>query len=319
MKKDLGGGGIDIPMSPLKRPSLDRDPNKKPASLSRSYCEICKKELCNKYFMKTHMLKMHGIMMEDGPPKNSVSVSRHNLNEDGSAMPAHLRENGLMNMFPMGDFPAPPPLGEFSRLLMQQGEKNMERQKEMERQRDSNGQAGHICSLCSHTFPDIIALQVHIIKSHGALPPTTGLDGMFNKKFNEKIDEKDEEKEAKEKEDITEEDADEDEEGEVPAPVPAGHNPVFPFPLGSGPPAPQDGEASKNLQELLQRQLQFPGIINPLMGFPGLAGGPPGGNNQFQGLFNMFLSEMLKKVQKDTPPQTPPSSPPPGEGAESSS
>ena len=55
MKKDLGGS-IDIPMSPLKRPA-EKDPNKKPASLSRSYCEICKKELCNKYFMKTHMMK----------------------------------------------------------------------------------------------------------------------------------------------------------------------------------------------------------------------------------------------------------------------
>ena len=61
MKKDLVGGEIDIPKSPLKRPSRDRDPNKKPASLSRSYCEICEKELCNKYFMKTHMMKMHGI------------------------------------------------------------------------------------------------------------------------------------------------------------------------------------------------------------------------------------------------------------------
>ena len=36
----------------------------KPASTSRSYCEICKKELCNKYFMKTHMTKMHGINLE---------------------------------------------------------------------------------------------------------------------------------------------------------------------------------------------------------------------------------------------------------------
>ena len=323
---------MDLSMSPLKRPSMDRDPNKKPASLSRSYCEICKKELCNKYFMKTHMMKMHGIMMEDGPPKGSVPCDickkelssryflkvhmahEHGLNEDGSALPPHMRENGLMNMFPMGDFPAPPPLGEFSRLLMQQGEKNLERQKELERQRESNGQAGgHICSLCSNTFPDIITLQVHIIKSHGALPPTSGLDGMFNKNFPDKLDEKDEEKEGKEKEDIAEDEGDEDDESEVAAGAPAAQNPpVFPFPLGPGGPGGQDGqEASKNLQELLQRQLQFPGIINPLMGFPGLAAPPPGGNNQFQGLFNMFLSEMLKKVSKETPPQTPPSSPPP--------
>lgn len=31
-----------------------------------SYCEICNKELCNKYFMKTHMQKMHGIEIENG-------------------------------------------------------------------------------------------------------------------------------------------------------------------------------------------------------------------------------------------------------------
>merc|ERR1719195_1672100 len=114
MKKDLGGA-IDIPMSPMKRPSLDRDPNKKPASLSRSYCEICKKELSNKYFMKVHMAHEHG------------------LGEDGAPMPP---------MFPgMSEFPAPPPLGEFSRLLMQQGEKNLERQKELERQRREEREA----------------------------------------------------------------------------------------------------------------------------------------------------------------------------------
>lgn len=31
-----------------------------------SYCEICNKELCNKYFMKTHMQRMHGIEIENG-------------------------------------------------------------------------------------------------------------------------------------------------------------------------------------------------------------------------------------------------------------
>lgn len=31
---------------------------------SRSYCTICHKELCNKYFMRIHMLKVHGISIE---------------------------------------------------------------------------------------------------------------------------------------------------------------------------------------------------------------------------------------------------------------
>lgn len=340
MKKDLGssvGGSLDIPLSPMKRPSLERDPNKKPASLSRSYCEICKKELCNKYFMKTHMMKMHGIMMEDGPPKGSVPcdickkelssryflkvhmAQEHGMNEDGTPLPPHMRDNGLMNMFPpLGDFPAPPPLGEFSRLLMQQGEKNMERQKELERQRqrsESGNGGGHVCSLCSNTFPDIIALQVHIIKSHGALPPTTGLDSlMLGKMDNNKTDNAndDEVEEVREKGDDTGEEEEKEEEKEEDKSSSAPMNPMLPFLFGGGMPG-QDNEASKNLQELLQRQMMMPGMMNPFQGL----GSAPAGNQQFQGLFNMFLSEMLKKVQKDTPPQTPPSSPPPPQETDS--
>ncbi|XP_018914884.2 LOW QUALITY PROTEIN: uncharacterized protein [Bemisia tabaci] len=33
---------------------------------STSFCDICKKELCNKYFMKTHMQRMHNISIETG-------------------------------------------------------------------------------------------------------------------------------------------------------------------------------------------------------------------------------------------------------------
>lgn len=35
-----------------------------------NYCTICNKELCNKYFMKTHMLKMHGISLEMEPTED---------------------------------------------------------------------------------------------------------------------------------------------------------------------------------------------------------------------------------------------------------
>merc|ERR1719150_1468291 len=61
---------------------------------------------------------------------------------------------------------------------MQQGEKSMEKMKEEQR---SGSGPGHICSLCCQSFPDIIALQVHIIKNHGALPPVSGLDSALNK------------------------------------------------------------------------------------------------------------------------------------------
>lgn len=56
-----------VPTTPKSTSSqqMDRKPtiNVTPTS---SYCEICNKELCNKYFMKTHMQKMHGIEIENG-------------------------------------------------------------------------------------------------------------------------------------------------------------------------------------------------------------------------------------------------------------
>ena len=239
-------------------------------------------------------------------------ASAHGLNEDGSPIPPHMRESGLLNMFPMGsDFPPPPPMGEFSRLLMQQGEKNMERMKELDRLKDS----GHICSLCSNTFPDIVALQVHIIKSHGALPPGAGLEGILGKhkdvleedqRMEEDVDPKED---AMGDADITER---EDElkagDGDKLKDSPVAHQP-FGFPLDVTKMAASHKPSAIN--DLLARQMMgggapFPGLMNPLL----LGGGPTGpANQQFQGLFNMILSEMLKKVQKDTPPQTPPISP----------
>ena len=209
----------ELAASPKK---LDKDPNRKPASLSRSYCEICKKELCNKYFMKTHMLKMHGINIEGGPPPpgliSTVSggsnsngptggvicqickkelcskyflkvhlQNSHGLNEDGSPYTPNMKENGglFAGLFPLS---APPPelLGlassmpdsehYFSRLLGEQSEISRERLKEMERHKQGGG-PGHTCSLCGEGFPEIVALQVHIIKSHGAFPPESGIFG----------------------------------------------------------------------------------------------------------------------------------------------
>lgn len=39
---------------------------RKPSAMLSSFCKICNKELCNKYFMKTHMQRMHGISIQNG-------------------------------------------------------------------------------------------------------------------------------------------------------------------------------------------------------------------------------------------------------------
>lgn len=44
-----------------------REPGeRKQSSMLSSFCKICNKELCNKYFMKTHMQRMHGISIQNG-------------------------------------------------------------------------------------------------------------------------------------------------------------------------------------------------------------------------------------------------------------
>lgn len=46
--------------------SFARVDRKHSAATLSSFCKICNKELCNKYFMKTHMQRMHGISIRNG-------------------------------------------------------------------------------------------------------------------------------------------------------------------------------------------------------------------------------------------------------------
>lgn len=65
MNSDRGGGSL----------SGDRSSNEDKIRnvTGRNYCNICNKELCNKYFMKTHMLKMHGINIDEHPAEAAVT------------------------------------------------------------------------------------------------------------------------------------------------------------------------------------------------------------------------------------------------------
>lgn len=37
-------------------------------STGRNFCNFCNKEVCNKYFLRTHMLKMHNIVIDENKP-----------------------------------------------------------------------------------------------------------------------------------------------------------------------------------------------------------------------------------------------------------
>lgn len=133
-----------------------------------SYCEICNKELCNKYFMKTHMHRMHGIEIENGAQiggvvcnicnkelcsKYFLRVHKHNTHgivDEGSPLPQP-RQNGdgirSEPIFPMEVNLKP---GEISEL--------------------SNRYFTHfteVCPLCNRRFRGSKWLRTHLMSDHG--------------------------------------------------------------------------------------------------------------------------------------------------------
>lgn len=65
----------DAPDHGPRPPSSSPPPqdDRRASSSGSSFCEICNKELCNKYFMRTHMQRMHGISLESGTQLGGVT------------------------------------------------------------------------------------------------------------------------------------------------------------------------------------------------------------------------------------------------------
>lgn len=136
-----------------------------------SFCEICQKELCNKYFMKTHMQRMHGIEIENGAQiggvvcnvcnkelcsKYFLRVHKHNTHgiiDEGSPLPQP-RQNGVEPTEPDSAFP-------------QQLDANL---KPGEISELSNRYFTHfteVCPLCSRRFRGSKWLRTHLMSDHG--------------------------------------------------------------------------------------------------------------------------------------------------------
>ena len=209
----------------------------------------------------------------------------------------------------------------FSRLLGEQSEKlkELERQKQMlgggspHKNNGVNGSppssssaCAHTCSLCGEGFPEVVALQVHIIKSHGAFPPEIQIPGVpppggSTPSTSAAEDSERRESDAKMKNSDNESDREQAEQparmartssgpptSAAPSPVTMTVPPAFPFPGLDGmpqPPMPPTSEASKQFPhiEMLQRHMlsqQFPNIMAPFLGGlpgfpnPGSAAGP---------------------------------------------
>lgn len=138
-----------------------------------SYCEICNKELCNKYFMKTHMQRMHGIEIENGAQiggvvcdicnkelcsKYFLRVHKHNTHgiiEYGSNLLPSRKSEGESFVLPSSSAPlevADPALkpGDLADL--------------------SHRYFSHfteVCTICSRRFRSTKWLKAHLVTDHG--------------------------------------------------------------------------------------------------------------------------------------------------------
>lgn len=138
-----------------------------------SYCEICNKELCNKYFMKTHMQRMHGIEIENGAQiggvvcnicnkelcsKYFLRVHKHNSHgivDDGTAPPNVQRSSTDSNEAnePMYRIDTSTPI------------KSNDIHIDLINRYVS--QIGDVCPLCSRRFRGARWLRSHLLSDHG--------------------------------------------------------------------------------------------------------------------------------------------------------
>ncbi|XP_022915550.2 uncharacterized protein [Onthophagus taurus] len=146
-------------VNPERRPPMNMTP-------TSSYCEICNKELCNKYFMKTHMQRMHGIEIENGAQiggvicdicnkelcsKYFLRVHKHNTHgivEYGSS---------LLQPRKGEDQPPPPPIDDTSLKPTDLADL-------------SHRYFTHfteVCGICSRRFRSTKWLKAHLLSDHG--------------------------------------------------------------------------------------------------------------------------------------------------------
>ncbi|KAH8361395.1 hypothetical protein KR084_000764 [Drosophila pseudotakahashii] len=171
-----GGPGTPAAPPPGNRPAYTLTP-------TSSYCEICNKELCNKYFMKTHMQRMHGIEIENGAQiggvvcnicnkelcsKYFLRVHKHNTHgiiEEGSPLPQPRGQNGVK----MDAAAAAAAAVAAASQPPQDQDLNVSPPTTTEGGSTSgSSNANHeVCPLCSRQFRSFKWLRSHLMNEHG--------------------------------------------------------------------------------------------------------------------------------------------------------
>ncbi|KAJ8306006.1 hypothetical protein KUTeg_016551 [Tegillarca granosa] len=113
-----------------------------------AYCEICKKEFCSKYFLRTHRLNIHGIRSDKSEsPQHHDTVDRFSLN--------HLAATALNK-----------PLN----LSMNGGKTKFGFEKHTWRWKEPVNSSRVSCEICNKELCNKYFLRTHKLRKHGILP-----------------------------------------------------------------------------------------------------------------------------------------------------
>lgn len=129
-----------------------------PSQQRINYCTICNKELCNKYFMKTHMLKMHGISLEleqvqpAGDQADQAPTTPDQATNDDDTAAAGQDSNQAKPRKPAGHCSV---LNGFA----------------------GNSMGGVVCDICNKELCSKYFLKVHKQNTHGIASDGYQLDG----------------------------------------------------------------------------------------------------------------------------------------------
>ncbi|KAI5731487.1 hypothetical protein M8J77_010784 [Diaphorina citri] len=134
-----------------------------------SFCDICKKELCNKYFMKTHMQRMHGISIETGTHIGGVMCDICNK----ELCSKYFLRVHKQNSHGLVDDSIMPRMWVAELLQNNSGpkEKNTKSEETLEANEKPNQKSyNEVCPKCNKRFRLAKCLKVHLSVEHGEKP-----------------------------------------------------------------------------------------------------------------------------------------------------
>ncbi|XP_054162537.1 uncharacterized protein LOC128960471 isoform X2 [Oppia nitens] len=127
-----------------------------------SYCEICQKEFCNKYFLKKHKQKIHGLADPHNNQSQSSSASPGSCsneahNKTGSLSPSSPTQLVPVSTTPLSSARSPVALAERPQQQMTPS---------MVSSQTSSPTNSFVCEICKQEFSNLITLQTHRFTAH---------------------------------------------------------------------------------------------------------------------------------------------------------